>query len=234
MSDQEEGLQIETLMGGGFNPDRIRTLVYGESGVGKTRFFSTWPKPLFIDLDDGMASVTTQVDRIGVTDWADIEAIYQFLLEGEHGYKTIVIDSVNELQLLALRATVQNFPNVKRSYNSLAGQSDYGKMLADVDETIRWFKGLPIHLGLIAQVAPKEFDTDIVVPQLLGKQSARNYCRMMDVVGYMYREEDKPTLAFNLAEFTSKDRSGALPPTITNPTYKRLARYWSTRKGATE
>lgn len=230
---EEEILEIETLTGvGGFNPDRVRMMVYGESGIGKTRFASTWPNVLFLDIDDGMASVTEPVDRIFIEEWDQMWDAFMYLSEEpDHGYTTVVVDSLNEAQVLALQHTVREYPGMRRAYDSLASQSDYGKMLADFDSMARYFKSLPIHLVLIGQVGDKLYDTDVIKPQLIGKHSARNICRMMDIVGYMYREKGEPVIGFNLEEFVCKDRSGRLPESVTKPTHRKLSRHWAPSKG---
>lgn len=227
--EQAPDLVVEQLPGGGFDPNRVRFLVYGESGVGKTRFASTWPDVLFLDIDDGLSSVDVPVDRLRITEWVHLRMAFEYLSSQEHDYKTVIVDSLNEAQALALTNTVESFPNIRRPYDSLAAQSDYGKMLSDFDNMVRALKSLPIHVVFVAQVTGKEFETDIIQPQLIGKHTARNVCRMMDIVGYMYREEQTSVMGFSLSEFTSKDRSGCLPNTIQNPNYSKLAQYWATK-----
>lgn len=226
-NEPEIGLPIEQIEGGGFDPDRVRILIYGESGAGKTRFASTWPNPFYLDLDDGLASVTRPVHRVLVSDWDQVYEIYVMLAGGEHEFQTIVVDSVNEAQLLGLRHTVDAYPNVRRAYDSLASQSDYGKMLSDVDQMIRALKSLPYNLVVIAQVTAKGFETDSIGPQLIGKHSARNIARMMDVVGYLYRDNNVPVMGFGLTDYISKDRSGRLPTQVEKVSYRKLARYWN-------
>lgn len=230
--------EIENLDAGGFDPNRVRIMVYGESGVGKTRFAATWPSPFFVDMDDGLASVDTPVARVPVSvdTYADrIWSIYDYLATGEHPYKTIILDSLNEAQAFGLKSTVAAFPSVRRPYDSLAGQSDYGKMLADFDDVLRYYKSLPYHLILIAQVQSREFDTDLVQPQLIGKSTARNVARMVDVVGYMYRDGDANlNMSFKASDYVTKDRSGKLPATMQNPSYKAMASFWSPTKQATK
>jgi hypothetical protein len=223
-------IAIDKLETGGFNSDRVRLLVYGESGSGKTVFSSTWPKPLFIDIDDGMASVTRAVDRVAISTWGDIYDVYAWLTNVEHGYQTIVIDSLNEAQYISMQNTLDQFPNIARSYNSLPSMSDYGKMLSDFENMIRAFKALPTNLVLIAQVDKREFGTDTVGPQLTGKQSPRAVARMMDVIGFLYKAEGQAqerVMAFDAIDFVTKDRSGKLPQTVEKPTWEVLYRYWT-------
>ena len=213
----------------GLDINRIRFLVYGESGVGKTRFASTWPKPLFIDLDDGMASVDIPVHRVGITDFSQLFSLHEYLASAPKEFGTIVIDTLNEAQVLGLTHTVNSYPSIRRPYDSLASQSDYGKMLSDFDDLMRRYKALPIHIVCVTQVTGKEFETDKIIPALIGKNTARQICRMMDEIGYLYLDDNGvPTMSFHLAEYIGKDRSGKLPATIQSPTYPKLAKYWGT------
>lgn len=224
---------LDKLEKGGFDPERVRFLIYGESGAGKTTHAATWPKPIFIDIDDGLASVRTPVERVRVEDWGTLLDVYDWLVSDPamRGYETVVIDSLNECQKLAMEYTLEEFPEIRRSYGTLPAMSDYGKALDDFDRMVRAFKALPINVVLIAQVATKQYDVETIRPQLTGKATANNICRMMDEVGYIYKVEggnQTRTITFDAVEFVTKDRSGVLPVTIENPTHADLYRYWKT------
>src|SRR3990172_6382666 len=105
--------KIQTLEAGGFDPNRVRALIYGESGVGKTVFASTWPRPVFLDAEDGMASVTLPVDRVRCDAWEDVFDVLQYLAAGDHNYETIVLDSLNEIQHFSMDYVVRTYPDRK-------------------------------------------------------------------------------------------------------------------------
>jgi len=231
----EQYPQLQILQSGGFDPYRVRWLIYGESGVGKTVLASTAPSPIFLNADDGLASVTRNVGSWDVVDWTDFIDAYQFLANEEHSFRTVVLDTVNELQTLSLQHILRHYPDIKRSYSSLAGISDYGKMLSDMDGMVRLFKSLPMNVIFITQVQPQEFATDTVMPQLIGKSSARNLCRMVDLVGYMYKRssegESIRSVAFDAVNFVTKDRTGKLPHSVDIPDpdmgWDLVAQYWA-------
>lgn len=220
---------------GGFDTNRIRGMFYGESGTGKTVFASTWPNPVFLNADDGLASVRLPVADIPISDWNTLYEVTEYLVEGNHPYQTIVVDSLNEIQHLCMQHILHNFPMVKRSYNSLPGVSDYGMMLKDVDDWVRLLKSLPLNVVFLTQVQPRQFDTDPVQPQLIGKNTASNISRMMDLIGYIFTEEGddsepKRYIAFNLPNYVTKDRSGALPPVFKiqhrDKAFEELCSFW--------
>jgi hypothetical protein len=217
---------------GRFDPNRVKFLVYSESGVGKTVFASTFPKCIFLDIDKGMASVKRQVHRIPIEDWTDVQNASMFLAYGDHDFETVVIDSLNELQWISMRHVIEDYPSIRRSYDSLPAQADYGKMLDDFDKFVRFIRGLPMNVVFIANVAPQEFETDIIQPQFTGKATAGNIARKMDCIGYLFKvdgNDPKRTrvMSFDDSKHVTKDRSDKLPSTIQNPTYPVLYQYWS-------
>lgn len=222
---------------GKFNKDRVRFLIYGDSGSGKTVFASSWPKPIFLDLDDGMSSVKRPVERVSIRTWEQLQKAYVFLMHGKHDFKTVVVDSLNETQFQAMSSTLTQYPNVRRSYGSVPGVSDYGKALDDFDKFVRYMRALPMNVVFIAQLAKRESEEEMFQPQLTGKSTAQNVCRMMDVVGFIYKGEsqdqgNKPRIiTFDDTKFMAKDRSDKLPTQIQgiypSPCYDDLAKFWS-------
>ena len=158
-----------------------------------------------------------------------LEVIYDWL-SNDHpkDYSTIVLDSLNEMQYLAMSSTLENYPKIRRSYGSLPGESDYGKMLFDFDNMIRFYKSLPYHILLIAQSNTQQRDTDIVMPQLTGKNTARNIMRMMDVIGYLHKSDDSKVrvMSFDVSDHVTKDRSGQLPAKLQRPTFRAMSTFW--------
>ena len=229
-------MEIE-VHSGNFDAEHTKILVYGESGTGKSRLASTFPDVIFADMDHGLSSVTepVQVVRIGENEFRKLETLYAYLKAGEHSYRTVVLDTLNEMQRFAMGATVEEFQTVRRAYNDLPSQSDYGKMLHDMVELTRKFIDLPMCVVLLAQVNSRVFDTDTLQPQLIGKNTSRELCRKMDVIGYIYKsEKDNPNypgkklseICFDAAEYVTKDRSFKLPGVLTDPSYNRISSFW--------
>jgi len=217
----------------GFNADEVKFLVYGESGVGKTVFASTWPKPVFLDIDKGMASVRREVHRFPISTWEDLTEAVDLIANYEHPFRTVVVDSLNELQKLTMRNIVSTYTSIRRAYDNLPSLSDYGKMLDDYDKMVRFIRALPMNVVFVAQVAAREYETDPVQPQLTGKQSARDLCRMMDVVGYLDKADSEGggaktrIMTFDAVNFVTKDRSGVLPGRVDNPSHEVLLKNWT-------
>jgi hypothetical protein len=226
-----------TQHSGTFDPTQVKMLIYGETGMQKTRFASTFPAVIFADIDHGMSSVTETVDTVTIDGdrdgFAQLRALYEMLKAGEHAYETVVLDTLNEMQRILMRFTIEEYTHIRRSYGNLPGQSDYGKMLYEFLELTRDFINLPMRVVLLAQVNSKVFETDMLMPQLVGKNSAREILRKMDVVGYIYRaegdgEHKNMVITFDSVGCVTKDRSYKLPADLVlgNPTFEDVNAYW--------
>ena len=78
----------------------IRALLYGPEGIGKTRFAAAWPKPLFIDIEEGSNQIS--VERTPrPTSWAMLVGMVDELMVDPMGYKTLVFDTADWADKLA-------------------------------------------------------------------------------------------------------------------------------------
>src|SRR5438552_3658980 len=82
-----------------------RFLVYGGSGVGKTRLASTAPDVLVVDVNEkGTDSVRRDIDPnvYPVEYWHEINDVYWYLASGGHKYRSVAIDGITALQTLCM------------------------------------------------------------------------------------------------------------------------------------
>jgi hypothetical protein len=89
-------------------PDYSSTLLYGESGTGKTALSGTWPKKMLV-LDIAEKGTKTikkvpGIEGILVQQWEQLEDIYWYLYDGKGKgkYKTVSLDQISQLQDLAI------------------------------------------------------------------------------------------------------------------------------------
>ena len=74
-------------------------LLYGVDGVGKSSFGAEAPAPIFLGTDDGLDTIDAPAFPIP-KDWATVKEAVSELLHTEHPFKTLVIDTVNGLEVL--------------------------------------------------------------------------------------------------------------------------------------
>lgn len=79
----------------------LKVIIYGTEGVGKTTLASKFPKPLFIDAENG--SEALNVARYPYpTSWQMLMSEVQEFLNNPQGYKTLVIDSIDWAEAKAI------------------------------------------------------------------------------------------------------------------------------------
>lgn len=78
-------------------PDRI--LLVGTEGIGKSTFAADAPSPIFIAAEDGISQLDVQTFPQPRTFPEVMDAVGE-LIDGQHGYKTLVLDTVDWIEPL--------------------------------------------------------------------------------------------------------------------------------------
>jgi hypothetical protein len=144
-------------------------VLYGRSGSGKTTLASTFPKPiLFLDVKDrGLDSVADAKDTkmLPVESFADFEDIYWMIKNDEFDdeYKTIVIDTVSQLQSIVVHE-YQPKKDKKRDttpgdWGSLT-RREWGDIAALMKEWLINYRDLEKNIVFIAQDRAFNFEED--------------------------------------------------------------------------
>lgn len=98
-----------------------RTLLYGTHGIGKSTWASQAPKPLFIQVEEGLDDIGC--DRTPML--RSTSDVGRYLVElggdGEHPYKTVVIDTIDWLERLIWESVCE-----KENKSSINHIEDFG------------------------------------------------------------------------------------------------------------
>jgi hypothetical protein len=107
---------------------RVNMLIYGLTGVGKTRFLGTAQKcpftspVLFIDIEGGTLSVAgSGIKIVRPQNFSEIQDIYDFLRFENTTYKSVAIDSLTEMQRKLSMGDILGVLEDDASYTNLAG-----------------------------------------------------------------------------------------------------------------
>lgn len=116
----------------------MKLLVYGRGKTGKTRLFSTFPKPaLLVGTEDGTNSIADVkgIDFVQLRESSEVDELVRMLADGK--YKSLCLDTVGGLQDLVLKEVLglEEIP-VQRSWGT-ARQQDYGTMGVQLKERMR-------------------------------------------------------------------------------------------------
>jgi hypothetical protein len=226
-------------------PKYINALVYGESGVGKTRLLGSADavpdlrKVLVIDAEGGAMTLDhcyPNVDVIRVRTWQQVEGVFAFLEAGNHDYQTTIWDSLTEIQKYNMYAVLGDPSRRDDLDDDVAGMREWGKNLEQMRRFVRRVRDLPMHCLFTALVQEdKDGKTGKILkkPGLPGK--LRNeIAAFLDIVLYMYMKEVQDPADANKTiqmrmlltgateQFIAKDRSNKLPMVMQMPTMQDI------------
>lgn len=198
-----------------------KMLVYGEPGAGKTLFGSTAPAPLFINLEAGLMTLASRgVDYVDVADPTDLQEIFIFLRGGKHDYKTIVIDTLDELQKVYIA------DRLKKERRESMQLQDWGFVGEQMQKALRAYRNLPLNVVFLCHAKTdqdNESGTLIYKPALQGAIGDQ-IAGFVDLATYIHaspvkNEESGETEMKRVLRFQNspkfphiKDRSGKMPP----------------------
>lgn len=208
-------------------------LFYGLPGVGKTLLsgsaseVESMGKVLLIDFEGGSSVLSKDypnVDVAAVDSWSQTEELIFFLVDEEHDYKTVILDTAGEAQHFIMAESSDENPYEK--------WDDAWRKLTSAVKILHKSK-LNVILNAHAENERSEFDgTKQIRPYFQGKRSQNELPKVFDVIGYLFidEEDDKTRIlqAKPSSDTVGKDRFGIFPDEIENPTFEKLVSYMDT------
>lgn len=221
---------------------KIKGLVYGVSGIGKT--FSTTTltgKTLVIAVEKGLLTLQDyNIDFVNLENWEELLDIYMELNTNENieKYDNIVIDSLTKAnEMCKIHILFKERPKVKgdvnKTYEDVLTLQDYGLLQIKMVRMINSFINLPYNIIFTSLEDERKDEKDghiYYVPSLNGKL-AKNVVADFDFTFRMVSKTiDNKTERYFLTENTetslAKDRIGKLDrleePNWTNVINKSL------------
>ena len=117
--------------------------VIGEPGTGKSTLGALFPKPIFIPTEDGLMDVHGgDVHQFPLAERSsDVFDAITVLAKEEHEFKTVVLDSITQLNTMFEKEILEADPNAKSFSSAHGGYGSAYNMLADRHRTIRDWMG---------------------------------------------------------------------------------------------
>lgn len=113
-----------------------RVLIYGPPGLGKTSLAAEWPNPVFLQTEDGTPA-GLEIDTFGhLKSYEDVMDAMVGLLEQEHDFGAVVLDSADKFEPLVWDYTCRI-----NKWASIEAPG-YGKGYAEADKPWREFLSL--------------------------------------------------------------------------------------------
>lgn len=166
--------------------DYAKVVLYGPPGSGKTTMGATFPNVLFLSAESGLLSVRDKdIDVWTINEWEDLEEVFAYLRKGDHIYKSVVIDSLTEVQKKLAEHIVKKFPAKRRDYEDLMSQSDWGYAIDKLRKMCRAFRDLPMNVVFIALDQQEQGEAETITkPALSGKTMAAELLGWVDAAIY--------------------------------------------------
>lgn len=192
----------------------LNVMIYGDSGAGKTllagtaAFVKELSPVLFIDVEGGTHTLSHFKDNSDIDiipdpedgrtlKWTDIQKIYNDLYNGRHPYKTVVIDSLTEMQKLAMNYVLGNEKTADFDVEGNLPQfKDWHVNTEQMRRMVRAFRDLPMNTIFTAlsddKVDPRTANSEnprtIKTPSFT-KRLAQEMPAFFDLVFYLYSKQ---------------------------------------------
>jgi len=221
----------------------LSILVHGESGAGKSTFAVTSPTPqLFLDVESGSRFLQTRKVKwnplageepptpdgtwdtcvVTVHDFETALKAYEWLKSGRHPFKSVILDSISELQAKA-----------QESINGRAQMQTqhWGQLLSKIAFFCRDLRDLTTHpsnpLEAVVVTAMSRVTDGVTRPFLQG-QVASQVPYWFDISSYLFVDQEvnpetqeavvvRKLLTTKHPEYEAKSRVPNLPGIITRP-----------------
>lgn len=113
----------------------VCVVFYGVKGIGKSSFPLEAPNPIYIGSEDNSELDAAKFPQVKT--WSDLENYLGALVKENHDYKTLVIDTVDNLQEIAEMDILSKEPAGKTMATALGGYGKAYERMANMFLTIR-------------------------------------------------------------------------------------------------
>ena len=168
------------------------TLLYGVDGIGKTSLAAEFPNPIYLGTEGETPPSDIDLPTPGVIKTLDdVFAVFEELLTTDHGFKTVIIDSLDGLEPLVWRTTA-----ARLGVNSVE-EPGYGKGYVEADyewgeylSALAALKNAGLYVVQLAHPEIVRFDSPITDPYSrygikLHKRAAALVRERADIVGFL-------------------------------------------------
>jgi len=194
---------------------KIKALIYGQAGTGKSTLALSAPKPLMLDFDGGVHRVnySHQGATVQITSWEDCENV---LKEDLSEYESLVIDTGGKMLDYMADYIVRKNPKMGRSNGALTLQG-YGERKGMFRQFCRQTMIMNKHLIFVAHRDTQKINEDFRYVPLFGGSSYDDLVTDLDLVGYLEAVGKKRVITFDPSDRNDGKNTCNLPVLIDLP-----------------
>ena len=197
---------------------KIKALIYGQAGTGKTTLAISTPKPLLFDFDGG-------VHRVNFAHLADVGTVqiqsYQDFLdvlekEDLSAYETLVIDTGGKCLDFMADYIIKKNPKMGKGNGTLTLQG-YGERKAEFSGLCKRIAIMGKHILFVAHRETRTDGDDTRYVPLFGGSNYDSLVTELDLVGYLEANGRKRVITFDPTSRNDGKNTCNLPATVEIP-----------------
>lgn len=202
---------------------RIKMLVYGQPGSGKTTMALSAPKPLLIDFDNGINRVDYEFikDTVQVENYADILNLLNN--EDLSDYETLVIDTGGKMLDCMAEYLIASNPRLGKRNGSLTLEG-YGVRKVEFTSLLKLINSKKKHVIFVAHRTSEKNGDDMRYVPLFGGSNYDALATELDLVGYLVAEGYRRTITFDPCAMSEGKNTCNLPASMDVPYLKNEKR----------
>lgn len=195
--------------------EKLKILLYGQAGVGKSTLSLSAPNPLLIDCDGGIHRVNFGhvKDTVQVESYDDV---LNLLKEDLRPYESIIIDTGGKLLDFMGEYIISRNSKMGKSNGMLTLQG-YGERKAEFSNFCKKISLLNKHLIFVAHRQTQQEGDEFRYVPLFGGSNYDALVTELDIVGYMEAQGKKRTITFDPTSRNDGKNTCNLPSIVEVP-----------------
>jgi len=186
---------------------RIKAMLYGQAGTGKTTTALSAPKPLLLDFDGGVHRVNYghQSPTVQINSWEEANEV---LTEDLSEFESVIVDTIGKMMDYIINYVCNGgIPQIK----------DWNRINQEFASFVRRINSMDKNVIIVAhRDVRKEGDDNVFVPALREK-SYTAIVSELDLLGYVEMKGTERTITFNPTSRNDGKNTCNLPSLIKLP-----------------
>lgn len=198
---------------------RIKMLIYGQPGLGKTTAALSAPRPLLIDCDGGVNRVDYEFikDTVQVTKYDDVLSLLNN--EDLSAYDTLVFDTGGKLLDLMSDYIIATNPRMGRRNGTLTLEG-YGQRKMEFNALQKLINKKGKHVVYVAHRSTEKHGDNYRYVPMFGGTNYDSLATELDLVGYLEADGRVRTITFDPTSKSEGKNTCNLPPVMNIPNLK--------------